>query len=112
MSTRADINLYQHMRDKHGLSDSEIRAALKNFYKAMEEMAWERFKCPKCGERSFILKIKCTITAEVKGSEVLNWWISRVYYTTLTCSRCGSEDGEFYDFDELPTSIKSQIFKL
>jgi len=111
MSMRADINLYQHMRDKHGLSDNEIREALKEYYQRMEELAWERFKCPRCGGRELHLRIKCTITADVKGREVLDWRISRVFYTTLTCNRCSGEVS-FHDFEELPTCLKSQIFKL
>jgi DNA-directed RNA polymerase subunit M/transcription elongation factor TFIIS len=111
MSMGADINLIQHMRDKHGLSDSEIREALKDFYKAREELAWERFKCPRCGGRELHIKIKCTITADVKGRDVSGWSISRVFYTTLTCNRCSGET-VFYDFEDLPTRIKSQIFKL
>lgn len=115
-SMRADLNLYQHMRYKHDSSEREIREALKDFYSAQEEVARERFKCPRCGGRSFYLKLKCTITAEIKDMKVLNWRINNVFYTTLTCKDCESEDIKdasfFYDFDELPMSIKSGIFNL
>lgn len=115
-SMSADLNLYQHMRDKHGSMESEIREALKDFYSAKEEVARERFKCPRCGGRNFYLKLKCTITADVKDMDVLDWRINQVFYTTLTCKKCESKDIEdasfFYDFEELPTSIKSGIFNL
>ena len=110
MSMRADVNLYQHMRDKHGLSDGEIMEALKGFRQTVEKIAWERFKCPRCGERNFFVKIKCVITANVKEKEVVDWNINRIFYTTIRCNRCGSE--EFCNFEELPTGIKSQILKL
>jgi len=115
-SMNADLNLIQHMRDKHGSSDDEIREALKDFYSIKEEVARERFKCPSCGGRNFYLKLKCTIAAEVKEMDVLDWRINQVFYTTLTCKDCESEEDEdasfFYDFDDLPRSIKSGIFNV
>jgi DNA-directed RNA polymerase subunit M/transcription elongation factor TFIIS len=48
-SMRADLNLRQHVRDKHGLSEGEIEGVLKDFYAEEEESLRKRFKCPRCG---------------------------------------------------------------
>jgi hypothetical protein len=113
---RADLNLCQHLRDRHGLSEGEIGEVLKDFYAEEEEFSKESFKCPRCGGGNLHLKVKCTIAADVEGAEVKGWWISRVFYTTLACRECEAgelEDaGFFYDFEALPRSVKSGIFNL
>lgn len=112
---RADVNLYQHLRDKHKLSDREIREILRDFYRRREELSKVSFKCPRCDGRNLHLKVKCTITADIEGEMVKSWRISRVFYSTLNCRDCeavGRESSFFYDFDELPGDIKSGIFNM
>jgi hypothetical protein len=67
---RADLNLRQHLRDKHGLSEGEIEGVLGDFYAEEEESLRKRFKCPCCGGGSLRLRVKCTIAADVEGAEV------------------------------------------
>jgi hypothetical protein len=113
---RADLNLRQHLRDRHRLSEDEINEVLGDFYVEEEESLRERFGCPRCGGRNLHLRVKCTIAADVEGAEVKGWWVNRVFYTTLACRDCEAEELEdasfFYDFEELPRSVKSGIFNL
>ncbi|MFP3951678.1 MAG: hypothetical protein ACLFVP_06045, partial [Candidatus Bathyarchaeia archaeon] len=99
----------------HGLTNEEIEGILNNLREGEDELLMKLLKCPNCGGRGLELSIKCTLRATLEDVKVKSWRISQLFYTTLTCKSCeadGKDATFFYEFDDLPKSIKASIFNI